>query len=228
MMNIKFAGFLFIFIIAIAVILIGFSIATSDGTWSSPMEDNDGTETDGITGSDWGQEIILEYEDGTLQSLKPQFDNPILSLYDTSGNKINGIYYILKAKASGGPGAVDIDISDYRYDFKLNQAAAFVYTKTMNPNYFYTTGKVTVEADGNWQQVLKIHSTVGEMGANSVDDGTYDFYVVPTGTLSYSIDDGETWKTANIPGDIAFTVNIEDGGGGGQFVISFGNGYSTH
>jgi len=225
---IKGIALLFVFIIVIAVIVMGISIATSDGTWSSPMKDDDGTETEEISNSDWGQEIILEYEDGTLQSLKPQFDNPILGLYDTSGNKINGIYYILKAKASGGPSSVKIDITNYRYDFKLNHAATFVYTKTMNPNFFYSNPKITVSADGSWQEVFKIHSTVDEMGANSVEDGTYDFYVVPTGSLKYSIDNGQTWNTANVPGDIAFTINIEGGGGGGQFVISFGNGYSTH
>jgi len=58
-----------IVVIIIVVALIFYSTSGSE-YWESAAWNN----------ATWGQDVVIEYEDGTLQALKPAFDNPTLAM----------------------------------------------------------------------------------------------------------------------------------------------------
>lgn len=179
----------------------------------------------------WGQEIVIEYADGTRQSLKLVFDVPGLAMFH-EGKPVVAIHYILDAKASDGSGTLETDISGFRYVFELEQSGVAKYTATRNPSLLIENDIIPTNIDGNWHMLFTHPSGVTYLNAVSkeVGDGTFSLWIKPGGTLRYRIQGDTEWTTANLPDEVAFTVTTSDTGNGspGNIVVSYKSRYKVY
>ena len=153
----------------------------------------------------WGQEIVLEYADGSTQQLKV-LDNVPLGLMHNN-LRISAIRYILSAKAiSTGYDFCEVDLG--RYSIRLTLSGPDSYQ-------FVVSNFVSkdINAGGTWNILTNTRITEDEIAplSENLVDGEYTLTIQPSGSVSYRgfktgrIDFGD-WKVALLPSPITFGI----------------------
>jgi len=216
-------------IVAILVIVmlafVTIVVIAGDGIWSTPWEDDDDDDIpdSGSIGGEWGQEIVIEYADGTSESLKSSMDSLQTKLsINIGGKEVSMIKYNLKAKATGvGYNLVDVDLQNYVASWNLNDGNTVVNTVTTTASNYPPTIR-TIEVDGSWHTVFGVTRDATTIAPSDLAAGTYTLSLVPSGSLSYEKDGA--WIDADLPDTISFEVTIVEDG---WLEVSFSSGYST-
>ena len=203
-------------ILVIVTLVFAVVVLAKSEFWETPWEPD--PEPDEVTGS-WGQEIILEYADGTNESLKIVCDEP-LSIW--SGDKeIRGIHYVLNAKAEGtGYSTILYDITGYWYDYEA------VYGTNSNDWSTSCVGYSLADrpVDGEWHQLIHHYTSADDIIPDTFPPGSYTVTVTPGGYIKYSAD-GEAQVTApNLPDVITFTLLVKQDK---SISVSFSSGYEV-
>ena len=204
-------------ILLIAIVAIGaiYFMGTGEGddtVWPDPID------TDDAQLGDWGQEILIKYEDGTLQSVKPLIDNPTLTIW-YEGKSITGVQYRLKAKASGGSDTkVSINPTGYSVE-----CVTFKASNPAIPVDSYTLGAggniIDLYANDVWKTLVVWDAYITGMIGSSLSDGTYNVAFTPQGNLEYKVG-SDAWKVGSNPDMISLIFTKT--GSGGQIVVVFG------
>lgn len=150
----------------------------------------------------WGQKILLEYSDGSLNPLGVY--NPLFSvLHD--GQEITKIHYILSARATGtGYTSLIIDISKYQVLFKTGATTpSNTYTLT------FTQSSMPINIDGQWYQLVSLEIPIASI-VGSLPNGDYVFTISPAGQITYSAN-GEPPLTATLPAIITDSLTVSAG-----------------
>ncbi|GAH00601.1 unnamed protein product [marine sediment metagenome] len=173
----------------------------------------------------WGQEIILEYEDGTTQSLKILYDNvdSPLSVWH-GGQKVTSIMYKIKEKATSvGYDWIKFDLAGFTVTARTKQGSTVVntYTRThsgsVNPNY---------AIDGNWHGIWEFSNKIGGYFPSSLSPGTYTLQFSHSGTIKYS---GrlngvyDPYISASLPPTLTITMEVRSDN---SLSVVLGSGYT--
>lgn len=126
----------------------------------------------------WGQQIILEYSDGSTIPLG-QF-NPFAVRH--SGVIVSAIHYKLYGKATGTATSLQIFLSSYNVTFKVGTTPSNTYVLP-----FTETLGLTI--DNQWHEMVNIGIPIATI-VGSLPVGTYPFTITPDGSITYSIDGG--------------------------------------
>lgn len=170
---------------------------------------------DSFAGGSWGQEIILTYADGTLQSVKPMLEPG--AVYDLN-KEVSHITYKLSGKASGNEySSVKIKTSGYMVNVENRKQPQ----QTVVDTYTCLGGDTikTINVDDAWHEVATWVISVGELFAPGLDDGPYMVFFKPDGILQYQVG-SSAYQNADTPSSIYIILNVI-GGSTGSFVISF-------
>lgn len=212
-MNMKAAGIGSI-IIVVMLVIVAIVVTAGDGIWPTPWEEGD------ISGS-WGQEIIIEYADGTTGSLKLACDAP-LSIW-SGDREIRGIYYILKAKAEGiGYSNIAYDITGFGYTYEATYGSN---TNTWSVSCIgYSLADRPV--DGQWHQLIRHYTSADDIIPNTFPPGEYTITVSSVGYICFSAD-GEPQVcllSTDLPDTISFTLLVKQDK---SISVSFSSGYEV-
>ncbi len=212
--------------IIIGVIVCGIIIGAVILLWFLGVGVADKFETETEFGS-LGQEIIFEYTDGSLESLKKKVDIPVMKM-TVNDNEVKGMYYVLSGKASGtGTSNVIVDIGSYKYTIEQRYTSGeYVQESVVWPKNFETTTKKTIPVNNVWTQITRIHNSKDMiirqvLGIDII--GRYTITIIPGGSLRYSLDDGLTWEDGSLPGEISFDCEVTNPQG--SIIVSFESGY---
>jgi len=146
---------------------------------------------------DWGQELVVEFADGSTESLNQILRFPLAVGY--SGKTVSTITYKLSGKTiNEGQGDVEIDLSAFYIDALTKEQ-----NDTVNTVKIDGSGYASIQDDGQWHTVWQ--STV-KCDANlffpcSLGAGEYDMHWMPKGIITSSTD-GIEWITEPLPGAI--------------------------
>jgi len=207
-------------IVAVIVIAAGVLV------YSTGVMDSEYWETENNFGI-WQEEIILEYEDGTEQSLKllQDADEKLFSTVSYNGNPIDKVHYKIYATAEGS-GYRSVEIDDLKVKKRYYQGASqFGYTTKSFGGYAFDVGS---------------NELIGTVTANAKTDlsakssGTYylSFQALGNGgtTVNYRgiASDGSTsdWQSTSVPASKSLALQVSSGGGG-QIVVTFSSGIGT-
>jgi len=156
----------------------------------------------------WQGEIIIEYEDGTVQSLKILEDGVNLPLsVKYNGVSINKIYYKVYAVASGtGYTGVEVDISNlaWRMDVLKSSGAT--------ARNFNWPGVSEIKSGSLDQQIIIANIQFGASEINNnpaiYPSGSYTIKWIPSGSVSYRGIGTTTsdWQVANTLPDVKSVV----------------------
>lgn len=219
-MNIKLIGTIVIVFAIVIGLVIAFGMNVFAGEkWVSTWGDEDDSE--------WGQEIILEYADGTLQTLKPLFDNKALAVTH-EGNTVVGVYYRLSGKASAtGYDSVSVRLKQMDLRMEAKQGSSLEHGVTIDL-YGEWSNDQNLPLDNAWHLLGQYHfSTLNNDPtgiAYDLSPGTYTISFRALGTLTYSVDGG-SWVSATLPGTISIDVIVQSDN---SLTIYFGAGYEFH
>jgi hypothetical protein len=166
-------------------------------------------ETENQFGS-WGEEILIEYEDGSTDSLKLLETSAPPGALTYGGKSINTVYYRLKAKATGtGYDEACIKITNFVVDIKILKGTSTIWSSVKQRG----TSTHGVPVDGQY------HLISAKAGDNFADifkekkwaPGTYTIKFTPAsssdpiywGEPGQSESDG---KRINLPSGKTITV----------------------
>lgn len=213
-------------LLLVMVIIFVFYTTSSDPNWETPWNDNtipfgeDDTSYEdydtapiGKIDGTWGTEIIVKYEDGSTESLKPAFDKiGTLSIWHND-KKVTGIRYILKGKAEGtGHNNVDVNIENYELTWKLTRGNSIVNDFTIKASGSSTSdwGSYikTIPLDGEWKIIWSETISIEKLAPDSLPVGSYTVSVIPGGILECK-KRGER-ATGKLPGMITFNIEIQE------------------
>jgi len=158
----------------------------------------------------WQDELIIEYEDGTEESLKviqESMDNPLTVYY--GGKAINGVQIKLTAKATGtGYDGAEVKIAGFGYNSEIRQGSSVKYTGGAGRTD--TTFNIGMGATSKMHQSgINLQATV-DNDPSTFPDGTYIVTFTPKGTVQYrGYPDGGDWKTASLPPARSISINVE-------------------
>ena len=199
-------------IVIVTLVLVAYIGIGTDVKWESPLG--------GTIDGNWGVEVILEYEDGTLQSLKPSLDKPLFSVWN-EGKKATGIYYVVNGQATAtGYSTVVVHFQSYKLTYTVKSGST-VKRETVSDFGALNIGDKNLPIDGAWHELAKVHHTASALG-DGLAVGTYTVSLVPSGSLTYSVDGGSS-QIATLPSIISFTVEVKSDQ---TLSISFSSGYT--
>ena len=184
-------------IIVITLVAVGFSYFSYTGEepyWETATEFGD-----------WGQEIVLTYEDGTEQTLKILYDNPTLSVWH-SGKEVTWISYRLNGKATG-TGYSSITYKLVNYQFRIQTKMGSSVVNSVDQTMSHTSGSKPV--DGSWNLIFDYPRTVGTYFPSSLSPGMYTLIFSSIGgNIQYSAD-GESYQTVSSPPPLTITMEVK-------------------
>ena len=222
-MKAKIIGIVAIFVIVTLVFAV--VVLAKSEFWETPWDDSDPdpddpdpTDPDDVSGS-WGQEVLIEYADGTNESLKIASDS-VLSIW--SGDKeIRGIHYVLNAKAEGtGYSSVLYDITDFTFTYSATDGTN---TNTeIEPCDGYTLSSRPV--DGQWHELIRHYTSADDIIPDTFPSGDYTVTISSSGALKYSADGESQVTVTNLPDTISFTLSVEEDS---SISVSFSSGYEV-
>ena len=153
----------------------------------------------------WGQELILEYEDGTSQSVKPLVENELLSVYH-SGKKVTGYQYKIKGKASGvGWDTVEVDFSEFVVTVNSKDASDDIWN--FYPHSF--TSVTSFSVDDQWYSLCSISGGITNVFLDEMRSGIYTLNFVPSGSIRYKANPDGDWEIGNLPDCIGLTMEVQ-------------------
>jgi len=147
---------------------------------------------------DWGQEVILNYADGSTRSLGILATNPLQKLtYERQ--TVVSITYKLSCKATGeGYQAITIDMSQHTLTIYMDSIA-------FNPiKNFPNT--IQVPVDGQWHVIHEQTISVLDF-TSGISVGDHTLKLVCGGTLRYQVESGNWLAVAN-PTQISIPVIV--------------------
>ena len=198
-------------VVIIMLVVVAFTSMGGSDKWIDEFDDEDDL-PDPLNVGNWGQEIIIEYEDGTIQSLKSILENQMLSIW-VGGKIVVGMTYKLSAKASGGTKSnVKIDIGDYIYYHKLYQLGSNVWERKVVVSNIVSDAVVKIQVDDEWHEVFSVFAPAEDLYDSSLS-GQFNYVFEPSGNLRYQVDDG-SWKEADLPDNVGFIAEIKKDGNG--------------
>lgn len=156
-------------IVILAIVAVAYTVL-SDSIWE-----------DDTDFGNWGQEIILEYADGSSEPLKP------LSLFSLmyDGKTLAAIRYRLSAKASGvGYDYAEIDLESYSLQITItgHESPPFVHEFTVNGFVTYDIGM-----NNEWYTITneRIDADLFDPNGETLPIGLYTITITPTGSIFY-------------------------------------------
>lgn len=163
----------------------------------------------------WGQRVLVNYADGSQESLSLVATNPVKSFsVKHEDTAIVSITYELSARATGvGYTSVDIDYSLYSVRFITGSS---VVTKT------FTGTAVSIPLDNVWYKVCSVDISANEI-QDSLPAGTYTMSISGQGSIKYKGNVDTAWSTASNPSEVTFDVTISTDF---SLVVEFKNGVS--
>jgi len=142
----------------------------------------------------WGEEILIEYEDGTVQSLKVLQNIPAQKL-TYEGDRVNTIWYVFKAKATGtGYTAAVIKFTSLSVAMKVTKGG----TQHWSGSDSFGTFDRSISLDDQWHTVnVKAGESWADIfDAKNLPAGTYTISFTPSGSAKYWGDPGQTESDA--------------------------------
>ena len=207
----KVIGGIIAILVVVMLVFVAVVVLAGDGIWPTPWEE------DNISGA-WGQEIIIEYADGTNESLKLGCDK--LSIW--SGSKeIRGLYYILNAKAEGiGYNSILYDITGFTFTYEASSGS--LKNIEQIPCSGYTLAARPV--DGEWHQILRHYSSASDIIPTDFSAGDYTVVISSSGNIKYSADGEAQVTVSDLPDTINFTLTVKQDK---SISVSFSSGYEV-
>ena len=153
----------------------------------------------------WGQEILLEFDDHSVKSVKSLADNEILNVY-YAGEKIIGYQYKLKGKASGsGWDSVEVDTNNYVITVNSKDDSGNVYHS--HAHSFTAVNSFAV--DSQWHSVCSVSGGITNVFPDTMSPGIYTMTFVPSGSLKYIGSPGGNWETGTLPASVSLRVEVQ-------------------
>jgi hypothetical protein len=177
---------------------------------------------------EWGQDIKINYEDGTSESLSVLMNKP-LSVITYNSKAITGFDYTLNVKASGS-GYTDATVTLGSYALNVNyrqpvdpQKPQLGSTVKGTSSFTLVSGANTVAFDNVFHPIGGT-ATVGKSKIDSLGlaDGTYIYEFVPSGTVSYRGNPGGSESAGSMPAAVSCTVTYQKNTGTVSIVITGG------
>lgn len=194
------SAFLFI---ALAVVLSTFIIVDTGAVDHVVFPWYTNTGGDESFDGSWGTSIIVDYVDGTSETLsvKPLWGNPLdVSFQD---RKVSSFTYVLSAKIiSELYDSVELDLSLFTVDSVVQDVGTgFGVENKLNT--------IVVDADAKWNEVY----TLTVRSSDLIDlplDYQYNMSFTPSGSVQYRVD-GSNWVDLPLPGwyYLVFSVNSD-------------------
>ena len=207
-------------LVIVMLVLATIVVMAGDGIWPTPWDPDPDPDPDPneVSGS-WGQEVLVEYADGTNESLKIASDS-VLSIW-SSDKEIRGIHYVLNAKAEGsGYSSILYDIAEFTF---MYEATDGINTNTkMVPCDGYTLSSRPV--DGEWHQLIHHYTSADDIIPDTFPSGDYTVTISSSGALKYSADGESQVTVTNLPDTISFTLSVEEDS---SISVSFSSGYEV-
>ena len=224
-MNIKIVAIIVVIIAVLATVAFVFSSQASEkwesNTYTDEIEDRISEEYDEVSdvpvslSGMWGQEIILIYTDGTEESVKTKFDNPLsvgMSMF-FGDKEVDKIKYKLGAKMTGtGYNTIEGDASLYYFTFDIIKDGVIENSWKSSDHGDLDYTNLIISVDEEWHDVA-IHTVdEGEIVPDILAVGTYTFSLSHGGSLRSKI--GNTWFSTLLPTTISFDFEIKAEGDG--------------
>jgi len=152
---------------------------------------------------EWGQEIIVEFNDGSTESLNQILRFPLAVRH--SGKPVSTITYKLSGRTRNeGQKDVEIDISAFYIDVLTKNSGG-----TVNTVKIESSGDISLLGDGQWHTIWQSTEKcdVNLFFPYSLTDGEYDINWMPSGIIKSSTD-GIKWISEDLPGNILLK-NVE-------------------
>ena len=222
-------------ILIVAVVVIVSAIFTSSGgKWPTPWDPSDDSEIDGV----WTEEIIIEYEDGTNQSLKILQENDDhffkFAVVTYNDEPISNVYYNIYATATGS-GYTDCEIKSFDVSVIHKKNGLPIpgdYSTWTRTIPWGTSGHSDVVTTADGVSIpINAETLILRFGINIDDylvehgngDYTTSFVIEDVTTIGYRGLPGGDWQYTSVPKYRVLNLKVEDGGsgGGGQIVLDF-------
>ena len=124
----------------------------------------------------WGQEILVEYIDGDVEPMN--ILRQPLSVYH-NGERIVALRYRLSTLVEGDSATATIDISSYNVQFPMG-------TNTYMLTFIENT---LVVPSGSWIDLINKRILIENI-TGSLPENTYELNIIPQGTITYQINNG--------------------------------------
>ena len=167
----------------------------------------------------WQDELIVEFSDGSTQSLKliNEGENKPLTVY-YGGKAITKVNFKLSAKATGeGYDGAEIDTTGFGYDGKIYKGS------TEKDSWAYKITDMIYRCSlGSTKELLNSNYYMSNLDNNpsKFPDGDYTIKFIPKGTVKYrGYPSGGDWTSATLPPTRTLDITIQRGGGG-QIVVT--------
>jgi len=187
-----------VIVLVIAGITLYVSTARSDPYWETENEF-------GI----WQDELMVEFADGTTESLKIINEGKERSFAVTyDGKDITRMFIKLTAKVSGeGYDGADLKMAGFGYTGKILKGSVTKYTwagSVSDSTIQISLGSTEVITESGLN--LK---TVMDDDPSEYPDGSYTISFIPKGTVQYrGYPDGGDWESASLPPSRSATVTV--------------------
>lgn len=172
----------------------------SDADASKWVEDAwDQEDNSGSSSGEWGTEIVIEYEDGTNETLKT-----LKITHD--GKNVSKFIYKLSAKGdSDGLATCSLDLTGFCVEGIATSDGATEWTA---PVEYGTAGDL--DLDNVWHEVYRLEVEADDLQSN-LADGDYKLEFTPSGSIYYRGDANNKWvELKDIPSTCWLTFDKEE------------------
>jgi len=164
----------------------------------------------------WEEEILIEFEDGSTESLKILQDRQSTPLTWTkyNGQTFVEATYIMKARATGeGYGGVEVDATDLEITGDIEGAIA-----GQGSNFGTKNGEL-----GERFTVAEVSLPIWAMAVGmQLEDGTYQASFDIDGSMRYrGVDPTGNWNSVSLPDDRSFNFQVVGSPYGLQISLEF-------
>lgn len=199
----KEAGIVPLAVIVVAMIIVaGVIFAFSTGVSTEYWEDE-------AEFGMWQEEIIIEFSDGSTESLKIIQENEAIASVIYNLKAVSKVKWLIAGVATGeGYNKAVVDRSGVKTHWYINKGSTRI-----EDGFFTMSGTTDLWIDGNPGTI-----NVGEIDVvtkmdndpTKYPDGTYSISFVPQGTVKYmGMPGGTEWQTATLPPLRAIGLRVE-------------------
>lgn len=185
-----------IVMIILLILVFGFNTISerrrSEADWG--VSDKYGT----VNGT-WGTEIIVEYEDGTIENL----NNP-LPTFDISfrDKKVDNFKYILSSRGTSIEyNAIQVDMSNFQIIITVETATNDRQTVFAE---IVSEGLIELDMDGSWRNMYSVQVDTSELEILEEQgilemNHSYNLSFTPTGSITYRGASAGEWTAVPLP-----------------------------
>lgn len=200
-----------IIILLIAVIFIG--IIYYEMVYKTDTDPNypDPIDPDNPTAGTFGQDIVIEYTNGTLQSVKTMLSDPQSFTTYYNNQEVASFTWKFSGKASGDQDTVQIDVSDMIFRIRVVSANNPMVTLYEMESTFQQT-PFSFPVDDIWHLICQVSRSPDDLHLDEVASGIYNLIFEVDGTIKY-LDVDNSWVTADNPSSKTIVVGVSNVGG---------------